>query len=393
MRILYISYWSLSDPLTAAAIYPYLPIMVRDKGAEVVLYTFETSRDRLEERPFSMPGVEHRPLHPRRWLNGTLAKVELIARGRKELIREACDGGYDLVFAKGSMAGAFAHMVHSATGLPYVVESFEPHSEYMAECGVWPKGGLRYRFFGHYERLQVQHAQRIITVTHNHRNDLIASGVDPQRVSVIPSITDLERFKFNADDRGRRRKELGIPDHARVGIYVGKFGGLYFDHEAFTIFKRSMERHDDQHVIVLSPMDREWINGRALAAGIDLSRFHVLSVQHHDVPSYLSAADTAFSPIKPAPIKLYQCPVKNGEYWANGLPILMTDLVADDHRLLRKGIGGSVHGPALEGLDEALDVLDRIVTDPAHRTAMAELARQYKSLDLAREVYRTLFPG
>lgn len=391
MRILYISYWSLSDPLTAAAIYPYLPIMVQDKGAEVVLYTFETSRDKLEERPFSIPGVEHRPLHQRRGLHNTIAKIELIARGRRQLIREAGQGGYGLVFAKGSMAGAFAHMVHTATGLPYVVESFEPHSEYMAECGVWPRGGLRYRFFGHYERMQVQHAQRIITVTHNHRNDLIASGVDPQRVSVIPSITDLQRFRFNPADRSRRRSELGISDQARVGIYVGKFGGLYFDHEAFVIFKRAMEHAADAHIIVLSPMEREWINERARTEGIDLSRFHVLSVQHHDVPSYLSAADMAFSPIKPAPIKLYQCPVKNGEYWANGLPILMTDLVADDHRLLRQGIGGSVHGPALEGLDDALLVMENIVMDPGHRHAVAELARQYKSLELAREVYRTLF--
>lgn len=391
MRILYISYWSLSDPLTTSAIFPYMPIMVQEKGATVVFYTFETSRDRLEELPFKMAGVEHRPLQQNPLLFGPLAKVELFFRGRKALINEARKGGYDLVFAKGSMAGAFAHMVHRATGLPYVVESFEPHSEYMAECGVWPRNGMRFRFLAKYERYQVEHAHRIITVTHNHRNALLAEGIDPARISVIPSITDLDRFAFNAEDRLQRRQELGIPLDARAGVYVGKFGGLYYDQEAFVIFKRAMDLFTGMHIIVLSPMDHGWIAARAASAGIDSSRFHVTSAQHGEVPGFLSAADMAFSPIKPAPAKLFQCPVKNGEYWANGLPFLMTDLVADDHRLLRQGIGGSVHGGGLEGLDEALRTIDGLLADPDHRTNIASLARKYKSLDLARDVYRTLF--
>ena len=69
----------------------------------------------------------------------------------------------------------------------------------------------------------------------------------------------------------------------------------------------------------------------------------------------------------------------------------MTDLVADDHRLLRKGIGGSVFGAGLAGLDEALQTMQGILADPDHRVAIAGLARKYKTLDLARAVYDTLF--
>lgn len=389
MKILYISYWSLSDPLTPSAIFPYFPLM-EEKGAQVTFYTFEASRDRVRQTRFDRPYVEHRPIFPRMGL-GPLAKVELIVRGRRELIREARRGGYDLIFAKAAMAGALAHMVHKATGLPYVVESFEPHSEYMVECGVWPRSGMRFRFTAHYERLQVEHARRIITVTHNHRNDLIAAGVDPGRVSVIPSITDLERFSFNAAERDRVRTMLGIGPGTTIGIYVGKFGGLYYDREAFDLFKRTMDRFSGMHLIILSPMDKSFILERVRQAGIPADRVHVSSARHEDVPAFLSASDLAFSPIKPAPVKLYQCPVKNGEYWANGLPMLMTDLVADDYRLLRQGIGGTVFSNDLVGLDDALDTLEKILSDPGHRTAIAGLARKYKSLHLAREVYATLF--
>lgn len=391
MKILYISYWSLSDPLTASTIFPYFPLMGGPEKTRITFYTFEASRDKLEATPFSMPGIEHRALHRKQFGISALSKFELIMRGRYALIEEARAGGYDLVFAKASMAGAFAHMVHTATGLPYVVESFEPHSEYMALTGVWPRGGFRFRFFAHYERMQKRHAQRIITVTHNYRNDMIAEGVPAERISVIPSITDLAHHRFDQAQRAATREKLGISADVKVGIYVGKFGGLYYDREAFELFKRAMEYFPGMHVIVLSPMDTKWIIERAAAAGIDTARLHVKAVQHKDVASYLSAADIAFSPIKPAATSLYQSPVKNGEYWANGLPILMTDLVADDHRLMRQGIGGSVFGPRLEGLDEALKTLENILADPGHRAAITELARKYKSLDLAREVYRTIF--
>ncbi|MFZ1688184.1 MAG: glycosyltransferase [Flavobacteriales bacterium] len=390
MKILYISYWSLSDPLTPAVIYPYFPLL-HDKGAQITFYTFEVSRDKVKQAPVDFPYVEHRPIFPVSLGMGGLSKIELILRGRQALIREARRGGYDLVMAKAAMAGALAHMVHTATGLPYVVESFEPHSEYMVECGVWRRSGLRFRFAAHYEKLQVAHAKRIITVTHNHRHDLIAEGVDPSRVSVIPSITDLKRFAFDPAERARVRAALGIATDTITGIYVGKFGGLYYDQEAFVLFKRAMERFDGMRLIILSPMDKEWIMGRARQAGIPLDRVHVTSARHDDVPSYLSASDIAFSPIKPAPVKLYQCPVKNGEYWANGLPMLMTDLVADDHRLLRQGIGGSVFSNDMGDVGPALDTIARILADPDHRSSIAGLARKYKSLDLAREVYATLF--
>jgi hypothetical protein len=177
---------------------------------------------------------------------------------------------------------------------------------------------------------------------------------------------------------------------ATVGIYVGKFGGLYLDEEAFTVFARSFHFFEDLYIIVLSPTDREVIIRKAQDAGIDIHRLRVLIATHVDVPNYLSAADLAFSTIKPSPIKRYQCPIKNGEYWASGLPILMTDGISDEYKLLRKGIGGSTFSGDLHDLDQAFMTIRSILADPAHRNAITGLAREYKSIDLARDVYGSI---
>jgi hypothetical protein len=252
---------------------------------------------------------------------------------------------------------------------------------------MWSRGGLRYRFAHMMEQAQLRTAQVVITVTQNHREDLVSAGMSPERVRTIPSITDLDTFRYRDMDRAEVRRRLGIPEKATVGIYVGKFGGLYYDEEAFRIFARAFDHFHDLHVVVLSPMDPDVIRSKSAAAGIPPGRFHVLVVPHVEVPAFLSAADFAFSTIKPSPVKKYQCPIKNGEYWANGLPILMSDGIADDHKQLRKGMGGSVFAKDLSDLDEAFGVVRSIVDDPGHKEAIVELARKYKSVDIARTVY------
>ncbi|MCW5899077.1 MAG: glycosyltransferase [Flavobacteriales bacterium] len=390
-RVLFLSYWSLREPLTAAAIFPYLRILSdRPSIKDIHLVTMETTSDFLPDVDLAIPKVEHVAVLPRFKWWFLLSKVDLYLRSIGTISRLVRREGIDLIMAKASMAGAIAHFVHRRTGVPYNVESFEPHATYMVECGVWPKRGLRFLFADHMERVQLHHASNIITVTWNHARDLVREGQDPWRVHVIPSITDLERFRFQPEDRAAVRQRLGIPADATVGVYVGKFGGLYFDREAFHMFKEAFKHFPDLHLVVLSPMDPTVIEARAAEAGIPADRFHVSVAAHTEVPAHLSAADLAFSPIKPAPIKRYQCPIKNGEYWASGLPILMTDGVADEHLLMRKGIGGAVYGTDLSGLDEAFATIKRIMREPDYRASITRLAERYKSVRIAEEVYQRI---
>jgi hypothetical protein len=387
-NVLFLSYWSLREPLNAAAVFPYLRLLSeRDNVGNIHLVTMETTRGFLPEVDLDIPRVRHHAIFPGQFGWYMFSKMHLqfkAIRMLAELIRREDIG---LVIAKASMAGAIAHVLHILTGTPYIVESFEPHSEYMLECGVWKKSELRYRYSRFMEQRQLKSARHIITVTHNHRDDLIAEGHHPLRIKVIPSITDLTMFHFSPADRSRIRSELGIGSHAVIGIYVGKFGGLYYDEEAFLIFAKAFEHFEDLHLVILSPSDPRHIEERSHEAGIPMERLHVLIAQHVDVPAYLSAADLAFSTIKPSPIKRYQCPIKNGEYWATGLPIVMTDGISDDYKLMRQGIGGSVFKPDLSDIDEALKMVKVMVADPDHREKIVKLARKYKSLDIAREVY------
>ena len=50
---------------------------------------------------------------------------------------------------------------------------------------------------------------------------------------------------------------------------------------------------------------------------------------------------TTETPVKPVPTKRYCTPVKDGEYWALGLPVIITEGISDDSGIIREnGIVG-----------------------------------------------------
>ena len=355
------------------------------------MVTIETTKDFLPEVELNIPKVQHHAISPLFSTPYILAKASLQLHAVRKLVQLVKLSKADLIIAKGSMAGALASILHDITGVSFTVESFEPHSSYMVECGVWNKTGSRYRFSRYFEQRQLKHAKYIITVTENYRDDLIRDGHSPDRIHVIPSIVDLDRFRFQEADKHLLREKLGIPHSATVGIYVGKYGGLYYDEEAFLIYAQAFARFSDLHIIILSPSDHFRILEQARRVGLPLDRIHVRTVSHMEIPAHLSAADFAFSTIRPSPTKLYQCPIKNSEYWANGLPILMTDEVGDEHKLLRKGIGGRVFKVDLSDVSEALAGIEAMIQRPGHREEVASLAKKYRSTDIIRRVYSSIF--
>lgn len=392
MRALYICYWGLSDPLTVSSVMPSLVPLKQHLGLErLTLVTVERKGASYPRYNLPFDFVDHIPMTPMAGA-GTLASkaYEMLMIPRR--IAEIClKQGVDLVFARCSLAGTIAYKVHKSTGIPFIVESFEPHSEYMVNCGAWPKGGWRYRYAQRYEKHQVEHALKLITVTENYRRYLIsAEGLDESRVAVIPCVTDLEQTRFDPELRERVRGRLGIGG-ATAAVYVGKFGDLYYDDEAFTILEDAFAFFEGLQLILLTPTDPLRIRARLRAHKLPESRVHIASVARSEVPAYLSAADFAYSFVRPHAASLFQCPIKHGEYWACGLPFIAPDRIGDDYKVIASDRGGANLDHTLTNIRECHETIAEIIARPDHRASIRQLAVRYKGVDIIDRVYSQIF--
>src|SRR5690606_27108830 len=106
---------------------------------------------------------------------------------------------FDLVICRGSMAGAVGLGLNRLTGVPYVVESFEPHADYMASAGEWQKNGPKYIAQKWFERKIIQTAYRIVTVSENFLEYISTADPDVPAYA-CPCAVDAKTF-FPSEDR------------------------------------------------------------------------------------------------------------------------------------------------------------------------------------------------
>ena len=389
-RMTYLSYWSSDDPLTASTVVPGLAVLEELGVVGRTLITVERGggRSTRAEVPHC---TDHRPWEASRARPKLLARAIDILGSAWHVARTARASGSGWVLARGAVAGGIAHLAWRLGGPPYVVESYEPHGRYMVENGEWRPGGPMHRVQAWLERMQERHARFLLPVSHRFARELEERGVPADRILVVPCPVDLDRMAFDPEDRRQVRSRLGIPAEARVAIYVGKFGGLYLGPEAYRLFAMAMSgMGPDAHLIILSQTDAEVVRAGCGAAGMERARVHVDQVPHAEVPAYLSASDLAFATYRQTPSAAFLSPVKVGEYWANGLPVLLTRGVGDESGIIeQEPSGGAVIDPDGSDIAEAVEA----VLARGRGPGPVRLARQHRSLDLVRAAYRTVLRG
>lgn len=385
LRILYLSYWGIDDGLTASTVLPHLAILASlDVVSEVVLCTIEHAGGG-EVRALGSK-LSHIPLRSRKLRSNLAEKSLAFGTFGPRLAAIVVRRRIDAMICRGSLAGSLGLFVHATTRTPYFVESFEPHVEYAVEAGAWSPWGPKALFLRATERLQRSTASGIMPVAEAYAKRLLAWGVPSARVRVVPCGVDLDRFAYSADVRAETRRAIGIGTEL-TAIYVGKFGGIYHDREFFETFGRFLERVEGMRLILLTPHTSDFVQQRLSEAGIEPKRIFATCVPHDQVPSYLCAADFAFSLNVPSPSKRFLSPIKHGEYWACGLPIVATAGVGDEADFLERERAGIFFDPGRTDMGEAVGRVLDLVNEPGHRTRIATIADRYRSFRHARHAY------
>jgi glycosyltransferase involved in cell wall biosynthesis len=292
----------------------------------------------------------------------------------------------DLVHTHTAKAGALGRLAARLAGVPTIVHTFHGH----VLDGYFPP--TLSRIFLQIERALARITDRILTVSPQVRQDLLARGVGrPDQVEVVPVGLDLARFLHGPASPARLRDRLAIPAGASLLGIVGRLVAIKDHPTLFQALALLQSQGPSSHLIVVGDGERRQALTR-LAQDLGLaSRIHFLGWRT-DLEAILGELDVVIccSRNEGTPVALI-------EAMAAGVPVLATDVggVGD---LIRQGETGWLvppgDPPALSRAirDLLADPERRVRTVPAARAAV--LARHdVKGLLRRMEVFYAALPA
>lgn len=403
MKTIFIfAYYSYFDPVFQSAVLPYFTNFPQKDQFKFVLITFEqkkyrtTNKQRLAIKEFLFQ-------QNIRWynVNWHSGKFKLIKKIYDFLVAFFLSAWIivkhrvDIIYSEAFPGAIITHFLSRLFRRPHIVHSFEPHTEYMVEGGVWKKNSWEAKLLRHFEKEIAHKAYAIMTATGAMAERLRKDGVKAKIIRV-PSCVDTQHFTFLPKARQEVRKMLNIPDSECVIICIGKMGGMYWEAEIFRFFQACLLQDQRFRFLFYTPDDQNKISQYARQYSIPENKITSGFLKRDEVPQYLSAADFGLVPVHQYPSKRFCSPIKDGEYWACELPIVIPAGVSDDFEFVKeKCLGFVLDDTSDASFIKAAQAIIKTWQDEVGNEEMRERCRKFVKADrdvaVYKEVYKKIF--
>lgn len=393
-NILVITYWSYNFALIQTYTLPYVKIISKNlpKSSTIFLVTLDKIPPIIPEELSGFNIKNKSFTYYPFGLKGALMWIKIIFQLSKLIRKEKID----IIHGWCTPAAGIGYILSVLTGRKLIIDSFEPHALPMVEGNTWKRNGLAFKILFALEKLQLKRATEVICACEGMiEKSKEVYQITKQRYFFKPACVDLTLFSKEKIKNADLIKKYQLEDKITC-VYAGKFGGLYLEQETFDFFKIATDYWGDKfRILILTNHSDEEIFQYLKNA--DISPEYVIKefVPHSEVPIYMGLADFAFSPVKPLPSRRFSTPIKDGEYWALGLPVVITKDISDDSDIIKKYGIGSV----LEELDEnnyfkaikEIDVLLKNNTRMELYNKIRPIAEKYRNFDIAEKVYAAIY--
>ncbi|PEQ10693.1 glycosyltransferase, exosortase A system-associated [Novosphingobium sp. PC22D] len=340
------------------------------------------------------PGTASGPAGLREW-----REIALLAQSIETL---AADWRPDVLHAHSpALGGEAAARAARRLSIPLVYEIRAFWEDAAVGNGATTQGSLRYRLTRKLEDRVVAQADAVVTICEGLRGDLVARGVDPARITVMPNGVDLSVFGEARPRDAALARELGFETDGGPCPVIG-FIGSFYDYEGIDDLIDAMallvrEHRDARLLLVGGGPCEEALRARASASPAASAIRFVGRVPHEQVDRYYALADIMAYPRKRSRLTDLVTPLKPLEAMAQGKIVAASD-VGGHRELISDGVTGSLFAPddpaacaaALAGLLSRRETWDRYRAEGRrHVRAAHDWAR---NAERYQPVYQMLLP-
>ncbi len=397
--IIVITYWGFKDALIQSYTLPYVKIITKISGRKVYLVCLEQSNlyTLIQERVNINSELKKYNIEVVffNYYRFGLKQIFVSALNLIKLLKLVVSHHIEYIHTWCTPAGAIGYLLSILSNRKLILDSYEPHAELMVETGTWQKSGLAYKILFKLEKLQTKRAVKIIGVVPQMKDYALAKynyKITPSSFYVKPACVDFNIF-YPRLKNSSLLDELNLKGKI-VGVYAGKIGGIYLEDELFDFIKQCYLYWGERFVmLLLTGSDEQTINRHINRIDIPLEVVIKKFVNHSEIANYIALGDFALNFMKPVPARRLSAPIKDGEYWALGLPVIITAGIAEDSCLIENNnIGYVLKDFNNNEYQNAIQKLELLMSDqPALKDKIWNMAKRVRSFKIAEDIYNNIY--
>ncbi len=401
MKVLYLTYDGLTDPLGQSQVLPYLEGLA-GQGVSITIVSCEKPdrmqslennvRQSCEKNQISWVPVLYRK---RMGLLSAFINILALIRKTDAVLKTR---SFDLVHCRSYLPAWIGYRLKRKHLIPFIFDIRGFWIDERLEGNIWNAGNPLIRLLVAFLRIREKKtfplADAIITLTHRSADRVRQHFLPPghrENITVIPCSTDFNAFtNNNLINKDPLKSQKGIPAKSKVLTYIGSLGTWYMVEEMVGFYKLLHQQDDDWFFVILTPDPEEMILKITAAKNIPRESLLIRSVHRHEVPDWLAVTDWGISFIKPGYSKSASSPTKWAEFLASGVPIIVNKGIGDLDTLSRSIPGFLVCNEVSEnGFQDAIQKLG----DPTFqdREAIRNKAIHVFGLDQAIQKYYSVY--
>ena len=387
---LYLTRNGLLEPLGQSQVFGYLRGLSQDHA--ITLITYEKSEDQADTARMAR-AQEACAAHGIRWLPQTfrprpkiIAPALSMMRMTWLVWREVRGGRAGLIHARSYIPAAVALSVHRLTGVPFIFDMRALWPEELITSGRLKRGSVLHRAIVAVERACLRDAAAVVSLTHAavaHLKREYPAELDGQRIAVIPTCADLDRFT------PAPTKRIGSTVHGCIGTILS--GWFRTDWLAAWLTAVAVDDSDARFDIVTRD-DADDVRAALDPKGALGNRLRIGPRPSEEMPDAVRGHDLSVMFFTDGLSKLGSAPTRLAEVLGCGLPVVANDGVGDVAGIVRQNkVGVIVDGPDPVQMRAALDELKVLMQDPDLPARCRATAQAVFSLEAGTEAYRGIY--